>query len=304
MQVIVSHMSALNYLDKCARKADPPNNHPKPFVLNPTVKWAHTKHQIERFDLDRFRQPNRPLDILVEQNEHLHSPKGYKLHGPGGRIPRDSLLDAGNGVLVCSAPLIFVMMCGALPLMRCVRLGSFICSEYSLEATARSGVVKRFPLSTTQGLRVFSQDTRSVRGHTKALSALEWVLDGAASPQETELALPFYLPNRLGGKGFIAPALNHRVDLDPHERYIAQSEYFKVDVCWPEQGVGFEYNSYSDHSDPQKIAEDERRKLVLRSKGIHVELVTKQQLDDPHQLDLLAGILEEHGVPRQRKPTP
>lgn len=298
MQVIVSHLSALNYLDKCAREINPPDNYPKAIVLDPAIEWAQTKHQLERFDLDRFRQPGRRLDVLIPNNVHVHSPRGYHLHGPGGKPPDGSFLDVGGGMLVCSPSLIFVNLCAQLPPERCVRLGHFICGTYSLEPSARSGIAKRKPLASRDGLREFARLTNGMRGSAKALSALKWVLDGAASPQETELALPFCLPNRLGGKGFMAPELNYRVDLDRHERYIAQSECFKVDVCWPKQGVGFEYNSYAEHSEPWKIADDERRKLILRSKGIHVELVTKQQLDDPYQIDLLAGILEGHGVPR------
>ena len=297
MLVIISHMSALNYLDKCARRSNPQGTYPKPFDLDPVVAWAHTKRQIGRFDLSRFRQPGRRLDILIPHNAHLHSPGGYRLHGPGGKPPDGSFLSAGEGVLVCSPALIYMNMCAQLPTDRCIKLGHFICGVYSPEPTARSGVVKRMPLSTCDELRAFALLAKGMRGSAKALNALEWVLDGAASPQETELALPFYLPCKLGGKGFIAPKLNYRVNLDPHEQAMAQAEYFKVDVCWPDFGVGFEYNSYAEHSEPWKIGDDERRKLLLRSKGIHVELVTKQQLDDPHQLDLLAGILEEHGVP-------
>ena len=299
MQAIVSHMSALNYLDKCARRNDPPHKMPKPHPLNPADEWAHTKHQLECFDFDRFRQPGHCLDVLIPHNTHVHSPNGYRLHGPGGKLPDGSFLSAGGGILVCSPALIYVNLCARLPPERCIRLGHFICGVYSPEPSARSGVVSRAPLSTCDELRAFSQHAKGMRGSAKALDALSWVLDGAASPQETELALPFYLPHALGGKGFVAPKLNYRVDLDPHEQALAQAEYFKVDVCWPEHGVGFEYNSFAEHSEPWKIADDERRKLILRSKGMHVELVTKQQLDDPHQLDLIAGILEEHGVPHE-----
>ena len=36
--------------------------------------------------------------------------------------------------------------------------------------------------------------------------------------------------------------------------------------------------------------------LVLESMGIHVESVTKAQVDDPRQLDILANMLREYGV--------
>ena len=139
-----------------------------------------------------------------------------------------------------------------------------------------------------------------MRGSLKALEALKWVLDGAASPQETELALPFYLPLKLEGKGFVAPTMNYKVELTPQEQAIAQTEHFRIDVCWPERKVGFEYNSFAEHTEPWKIADDERRKLILCSKGYHVELVTQEQLKDPRQIDLLAHILEERDVAHVR----
>ena len=300
MNAVVSHMSALNYLDKCHRRSAIRwgDTRPKPYTREIGTDWAHTKHQLDCFDLTRFERQGKPLDILVPQHSHRHAPKGFRFHRPGASLPEGSLLDAGDGILLCSPELIFVQLCRGMPFDRCIRLGSFICGVYSPEPTARSGVVERERLATQKDLAAFLLSASALYGARAAAQAIPWVLDNAASPQETELALPFYLPPKLGGKGFIAPSLNHEVKLTPQEQALTKAKRFYVDVCWPEQGIGFEYNSFAEHSEERKIAEDETRKLLLHSKGFDVELVTKEQLADPAQIAILARILDERGVPR------
>lgn len=300
MNAIVSHMSALNYLDRCHRKASVRwnDNRPKPCTREVGTDWAHTKRQLDHFDFKRFERPDKPIDVLVPSYTRLHVPKGFRFHRLGASLPENSLLDAGDGILLTVPALIFIQLCRELPAERCIKLGSFICGVYSPEPGARSGVVEREQLATQQGLAAFLLSTSALYGARAAAQAVPWVLDNAASPQETELALPFYLPPKLGGKGFIAPSMNYEVKLSPREQALAQAQHFRVDVCWPDQGIGFEYSSYAEHTEEKKIAEDERRKLILHSKGIDVELVTKEQLDDPAQVNILARLLDERGVPR------
>ena len=300
MNAVVSHMSALMYLDRCYRRQSIQWNdtRPKPCTEENGTDWAHTKHQLDRFDLKRFERPGKPIDVLVPSYTRRYVPKGFRFHRPGAPLPEGSLLDAGDGVLLTTPALTFIQLCRGMPVERCIKLGSFICGVYSPEPTARSGVVEREQLAAQSDLATFLLSAPTLYGARAAAQAVPWVLDNAASPQETELALPFYLPPKLGGKGFIAPSMNYEVKLSPQEQAIAQTRRFRVDVCWPEQGIGFEYNSYAEHTEEKKIAEDERRKLILHSKGIDVELVTKEQLDDPEQIAILARLLDERGVPR------
>lgn len=300
MQAIVCHKSALAFLDKCSRLVPPPGYRIKlkEFDQDGLTRWACTKHQLASFDLGRFERPGMPLDILIPSYSHLHNPKGIKLHAVGGTLPEGSLLDAGAEVLICSAPLAFVQICRNAPLDRCIKLGCFICGTYSLEPSAKSGTVKRRPLTTPEELGDFMARARHLRGSRKAAAALHWIHSGSASPQETNLALPFYLPARMDGYGFVPPMMNYKIPLGGDERAIEGSLNVKIDVYWPDWRIGFEYNSYAEHSKVTKIGEDERRALVLHKKRIHVELVTNEQLEDRRQMDILAQMLDEYGVPR------
>lgn len=299
MNALVCHMSALCYLDKMARLSSLrwKGGMPKQVDEDSSISLAYTGKQLRRFDFSRFRRGESPVDILIPSETHHHPPKGFKFHRAGASLAQGALLDAGQGILLSVPALTFVQICRGIPLLRCIKLGSFVCAAYSLDKSARSGVSERAMLATKDELSAFVNDNPSLYGATMARKALPWILENAASPQETELALKFYLPEALGGRNFVQPVLNYEVPLTEKAQALSGSEHFRVDVCWPDYGIGFEYNSYAEHSEERKIGNDEMRKLLLREHGIHVELVTKQQLDDPRQIELLAHVLDEHGVP-------
>ena len=299
MHVAISHHSAFKFLDMCAR------NQPLPeyrFILksydgpNPD-QLAHSRGELAGFSLDRFVNDNGIVDIFVPNHSLQRTLKGFRHHAFGGELPEGSFIDAGHGVLVCSAPLLFVQLCRGQPIQRCIRIGSNLCGLYSLEPTSKSGVVERKQLTTTKELEEFLKKAHHLRGARNAADALPWVLDRARSPQEIDLALTFCLPKRLGGHGFKKPQLNHPISITGAARKINSDHTDEIDVYWEDQHFGFEYNSYSDHGDPRKIGKDERRALSLHAIGEHVRFVTDEQLKDPHQVAMLAHILEEYGVP-------
>lgn len=302
MHAVVSHETALEFLDKHERLV-PPEHALIPLAPYSDVgaQWARSERALREYPLERFSRKGMLLDILVPSYSHTHASECYSFHASGAMLPEGSLLDAGDGVLICSAPLVFVLLCKRLPLMRCIKLGHYICGAYSPEPSAKSGVVKRRPLATKDELKDYVEKACKIRGSRNAKAALPWVLDGAASPQETNLALPFYLPLQLGGFGFAKPELNGKERLTKEAQAIEGSINAFVDVYWREQKVGFEYSSYSEHGDPRKIGEDERRKLALKLSGVEVELVTANQLADFRQLEILAQMLKDHGVPIERK---
>lgn len=299
MHVVIRHSSALLFLDQCARLVPSPAfREPARAFDGPVEAWARTKPELKAFHLDRLMRMGRDADILVPTFRQNKRVAGYAHHAAGGKLPKGSLLDAGGGVLVCSAPLVFVQLCRSLPLLRCITLGHFICGTYSKEPSVPSGVVDRHPLAAKAELEEFVRKAHHLRGSRNAAAALPWVLEGAASPKETELALPFYLPEHLGGYAFIPPEMNYGERLSKTAEKIEGSINAIIDVYWPEQKIGFEYTSYAEHGDPYKIGEDERRKLALQTMGIRLELVTNQQLMDDRQLMALAQLLADYGVPK------
>lgn len=299
MHAVISHSSALMFLDQCSRLVPFPAFRTQVVAFgDPIGACAHTKRELAAFHLDRFRRMGRDTDVLVPTFRQNKRVAGYVHHAAGGKLPKGSLLDAGGGVLVCSAPLVFVQLCRSLPLLRCIKLGHFICGTYSKEPSVPSGVVDRYPLAAKAELEEFVRKAHHLRGSRNAAAALPWVLEGAASPKETELALPFYLPEHLGGYAFIPPEMNYGERLSEAAGKIEGSVNATIDVYWPGQKIGFEYTSYAEHGDPHKIGEDERRKLALQTMDVRLELVTNQQLIDDRQLMALAQLLANYGVPK------
>lgn len=299
MHAVISHYSAFKFLDMCARLIPPPEYrfHLHEYADEKSPELADSKADLSKFSFERFRWDSHPVDILVPSRAQLRYIKGFKHHSACGRFTDAPFFDAGGGVLVCSAPLLFVQLCRGKTLEQCIKIGSNICGLYSLEPSSPDGIVGRNQLATKEELSTFVKAHPRLRGSRNAAAALPWILERARSPKETELAMAFYLPKRLGGYGFAPPVMNAPVEIDGEAREISDDYSNEVDVYWPDQKIGFEYNSYSRHGDARKFGLDRRRALALRSMDIIVEFVTNEQLGDPHQLAVLAHILEERGVP-------
>ena len=303
MDVVISHESALAYLDACARK-EPALEYscePIPYPGGLPYECASSKRDLAQFDLNAFQRPGKDVDVLVPGKAEIRRVKGFRHHSAGGRLPDGALVDAGGGVLVCSAPLLFVQLSEGKSLIECIKLGFFLCGTYSPEPSAPSGTVERHPLAVKDELEKALDEMKHLRGASNAAAAMRWVLDGAASPMEVELALPFFLPPKLGGRYLEKPAMNYPIPLSAKGRRILGKEAVRIDVYWPDQKVGLEYDSKSNHGRLEEHGNDQARALVLRSMGIHIESVTKQQVDDRRQIDILANILRSYGVKRAER---
>ena len=300
MYAVVSHASAFRFLDLSARLVPPPEYRfpVKPFDGGDELTIARSKTELSAFPTARFSFDESPMDILVPDHDQRRRVKAYRCRSAGGTLPPGSLMDAGHGMLVASAPLLFVQLCQGKDVLQSIRIGCNICGNYSLDPESPDGVTKRRQLASKRDLETFLEQARHLRGSRNASAALPWVLEHARSPKEVELGLVFSLPERLGGFGFKQPRLNGREEIDAAAQAISDDYADKIDVYWPDQRFGFEYASYASHGDIRKIGHDQRRALALREMGIHIVQVTDEQLGDPHQLLALAHILEEYGVPR------
>lgn len=298
MDMVISHESALSFLDACARKKSKPAYQIAlaPYPGGLPYECACRKEDFARFSLSRFARPNKCIDVLVPDKTSVRRVKGFTHHSAGGVLPDGSLLDAGGNILVCSAPMLFVQLCQGKSLIECIKLGFFLCGTYSPEPTSPTGTVERYPLTTTDVLEKYVPKARRLRGSRNAFAALPWILEGSASPMETELALPFFLPTKLGGYGFDAPVMNYPIPLPEKGRRILKKKKVRIDVYWPDQRIGFEYDSKAGHGRLEQHGSDQAKALVLESMGIHIESVTKAQVDDPRQLGILANMLREYGV--------
>lgn len=115
-----------------------------------------------------------------------------------------------------------------------------------------------------------------------------FVMENAASPMETVLALLLCLPYRLGGYGIEKPQFNYRVDVPTHIRKLADRRYCECDLCWPGSNLAAEYDSARYHLDPERQESDARRRGTLVSLGFTVLTVSRKQVMDGGAFNRLA----------------
>lgn len=130
----------------------------------------------------------------------------------------------------------------------------------------------------------YVQRTKAMPGKKRAATALRWIADGAESPMEIKSRLLLTLPYRYGGYGLPMPEVNKDILLSGRTGHRVVRT-FRPDMCWPCHKVIVEYDGKAYHEDAHK---DKRRSNALESLGWHVLYITKEELHDIEQFDMLA----------------
>ncbi|WP_232050886.1 endonuclease domain-containing protein [Arabiibacter massiliensis] len=227
-----------------------------------------------------------PVNVLVSSALARVQTKSVLSH-EWSFLPDRSVIDAGQGFFVSTPEFCFLQMASRLSLARLIQVGCELCGTYAQD---KYGPARRreVPLTSVAKLRAFVEAVPGAYGRAKALRALRFVLDGAASPMETVLALLLCLPYRLGGYGIEKPRLNFHVDVPSHQRKLADRRYCECDLCWPEANLVVEYDSKLYHTDPERQESDSRRRGTLVSLGFTVLTVSRMQVMDGGAFNRLA----------------
>ena len=196
-------------------------------------------------------------------------------------LPEGSLYDCGNGVLVPSPAFTFLQMASACSLPELIAYGDELCGLYSFDPSSKRGLRERLvPLATHQELSRYAQESDFVRGSRLAQRALEYVVEGSASPMETGDEMFICLPVRLGGYACPQLALNHRVDLDEHAQVIGKRAFCRADLCYPKIKLDLEHLGWYDHNGSDAFDDDRARVNALRAMGYEVIELTGKQVGD------------------------
>ncbi|PNV67749.1 hypothetical protein C2L71_06585 [Enteroscipio rubneri] len=178
-------------------------------------------------------------------------------------------------------------MASRLSLARLIQLGCELCGTYAQQDTGPAAR-REVALTSVDGLRAFVEAASHAYGRAKALRALCFVADGAASPMETVLMLLLCLPYRLGGYGIEQPQINYHVTVPNRRRKLADRTYCECDLCWPGSNLAVEYDSVLYHLDPDRQESDARRRGTLVSLGFTVLTVSRKQVMDGGAFNRLA----------------
>ena len=204
-----------------------------------------------------------------------------------GSLPEQSVEDAGEGFFVSTPEFCFLQMASKLSLARLIQLGCELCGTY-VQHDAGPAARREMSLTSVGKLRAFVEAASHAYGRAKALRALSFVVDGAASPMETVLTLLLCLPYRLGGYGIDQPQLNYQVNVTNRQRKLADRGYCECDLCWPGSNLVVEYDSALYHLDPERQESDARRRGTLVSLGFTVLTVSRKQVMDSGAFNRLA----------------
>lgn len=222
----------------------------------------------------------KTMHLMVPGNRSSHTPQGIARHVRTAPLPSRALVRLTDDVLVSSPELLFVELAPTLTETKLILLGFELCGAYVLDSGHSAGFRKREPLMTVAGALRFLDGCGEAKGVAKARRALATVLDGSRSPMETALALMLCAPRRMGGLGFAPPLLNEPVRTADGVKY--------VDVCWPERGLGLEYQGRAYHDDAQAQARDGRRESRLLASGMRIIDVWYDDVRNERLFDKLA----------------
>ena len=184
-------------------------------------------------------------------------------------------LSFGDGIYVAKPELAYLQSAELLTCAELILLGLDMCGSFVSE----DGEFERLsPLASVTSMLAYIDARSGVRGTFKACQALRYVVDGSASPRESQLVALLCAPQKWGGYGFKLPCLNKGLELSPQHRRVLGKNFLSCDLLWQEQSVAIEYDSNQFHSGFHKINADSQRRNVLRSMGINVIDVTASQL--------------------------
>lgn len=233
-----------------------------------------------------------PCHIFVPSQKIRRRLFHVVVHSSAYRYPDESFCRVGNGLYASSPELCFVQECAdgecLKDFLRTLKEGYALCGSFAVNPFLSMGVERRAPLSSKFAIERYLEKVSQLRGVAKARTISRYILDGSASPRESDLAMRLTLPCKMGGFGLHGAHLNYRIELGPQGKRLARKRYHVADVCWPSANLVVEYDSDAAHLSSEQMTLDAIRRSALESDGFKVITVTNRQLDDPTEMGKIA----------------
>lgn len=288
-RIYISHGSAL-----CYWRTNPPY-----YVLDGADQSIRTLRDcpetddlIRSFYLSEAEFGPRPIDVLVPP-EGPRPQSFLRYHIQKAPLPRHSLYPLRDGIHLVSPDLCFVELCNTISTIEALQLGMELCGTYALRPDELEDKASRdYQLTSADSLRRKTSAWKGIHGLVQARKVVQYLVDGSASPMETNLYLLLCLPQKYGGYNIEKPELNVELDLPEEGRLILRQDKVKPDLLWRNWDLVVEYDG-EYHNDPQQRIRDEKRRVLLETMGYTVLVVKKQQVYDPIAFASLAEVIAE-----------
>lgn len=293
MPIVLSHNTALEVL----RAIPPQSGLLTPFASVLPGEELHVPRSGELTQtLARYGILPGAMHVLAESGARRSRARGICAHATAADpLSAGSLLELEPDLLVCGPELCFVQMSRRLTPVGVAVLGHELCGEYAHFSRLVSGYYERPALVTVDSIHDEIDALGNFYGKTRAQRALQWVRGGSRSPMETVVSCELFLPAAEGGFGFAAPQLNYQVSLDDAASKMTGTSCCYVDVAYPDQLLGFEYDSAEYHTDPSR---DRRRREALQHMGWRIVTVDLDCMADYGELLKTVSLVRDV-IPRQ-----
>lgn len=300
MAIVLAGISALEAWRSdalSARLADAPRC---PFPQRLSSSGADAQ-RLAKSDPDVFEALSYPIRVCVPRAGSRLNTRLVKSSVLVPGIPDDCVSKVADDIYLCAPELVFLQLASVLPFFDLMHVGFELCGFYRVSSDAPRGMVSAGPLTNTDALRSFVDRSVRVCGRAAAGRVARYVLDGSASPMETQLALILTLPQMLGGYALEPPVLNCEISTKLMAGRLVGSRFHRCDLYWPRIRLALEYDSEAEHSGPDEVGRDSRRRAALSYGGTTVHTVTRSQIASVPEMERIARIVSKALGKRSRK---
>ena len=192
-----------------------------------------------------------------------------------------------ESILLSSPSLAFIQEASLRSFVDTLVLGFELCGTYQQKTLATSTVYGTQPLTSVRKIRGFLERNSRLFGAQRTRAAASYLVDGSASPRETQAALLLGLPAFYGGYGLGMPSMNYEISCTPQATAISGRRTLRCDLFWPEASIAVEYQSREFHSGDLCRIRDSRRTNALQAMGIAVVGLTNNELESVEATDVI-----------------
>lgn len=238
--------------------------------------------------------PEKPLDLLFCAEAVRSQSARVRAHVTNRTLPDGSLIRLTEHILIASPELAFAQVAAGYSFGKLIMAGCELCSTYRILGDHGESLPEpeRRPQLTSVAAVRKCLDKFGLTATAKAVRALRYVFDDAASPMEAKTALLLSLPQHWGGYSLPRPVLNARFYLSSEALRLYPCDPCRLDLYWEDCRFDVEYDGGPSH-ETRAHAEDVARAAALTHDGVDVFVVAKQQVYNSKAFEAVARIIAD-----------
>ena len=244
-----------------------------------------------------------PLHVMVGTKGMQRKSSSIVTHYYEQSFPAGSFCKVSDEVYVSSPELTLCQLACTLPPIDILELCLEFCSGYTLNPQSERGFDDRPALTSAKKLASFVDRFKGRHGAKKIRPLLRYVIDGSASPMETETLMLLCLPTKYGGYQLPMPEHNVEIPISERARSHTSRKHLICDLYWEKYHLDVECDSTSYHSSKRQLGIDSNRRIILDAMHYPYVGVTTWQLEDQNEfLDVVQAIRRAMGLKLRNAP--